>query len=142
MKNSGPKELATALQAWRSLQECLLDDLRFANYGYSVELTFNYIWDRAGRLRPGAQEQPLHVRIRLDGVQELHMAGGLTESILARPELIDWGLSEVALVRAIHSKRAPLALEVRWEGGERRIEIHFHEFEFSAPDALLPRGRT
>ena len=82
------------------LGESLLGDVRWRRYGYSVELIFNYVWDRGGRIRPDVEGTPWLVTISCEGVERLTVKGGLSDAMKREPNQIGWGLSEVAVVRA------------------------------------------
>ena len=115
------KELSSRLVEWRHFEECLIHDFRWTNWTYSVEVTFDYVWDPAGRVRRDVDSEPLLVALRLKGVESLRFVGALTDGMKREPERINWGLSEVAGVSA--TERAGfLVIRIDWEG-ERHFEI-------------------
>lgn len=115
--------IQSALERHRHLEESLLLELHLVHHGYSVELAFApWAGDQSAATRASA-ERPLVVTFRLDGVSSLEIVGGLTDTMLANPDKIDWGLSEVAVVEVDDIESAP-CLRVLWEG-ERRIIVHF-----------------
>ena len=115
--------LAAALARWHDLQECLLVEVRLTEHLYTAELVFDHMWESYGRVRPDLGEGQELVTVRLVGVEELRFVGALNDVQRDRPDEIDWGMSEVALVRAVE-RDGLLGIEVRWES-ERRIEAAF-----------------
>lgn len=112
-----------ALNRHARFEEALLVELRLVNHGYSVELDFNLVLDAEGRVRPNLRDARESVTLRLDGVTSLELVGGLSDAMLAHPEMINWGLSEIALVEVDDTDLGP-QLRVLWEGS-RRIVICF-----------------
>lgn len=112
-----------ALNRHARFEEALLIELRLVNHGYSVELDFNLVLDAEGRVRPNLRNARESVTLRLDGVTSLELVGGLSDAMLAHPEKINWGLSEIALVEVDDTDLGP-QLRVLWEGS-RRIVIYF-----------------
>jgi hypothetical protein len=110
-----------------NLWESLMDELSLTDFGYSARAVFTLVIDRNGRVL----EQPSQVTFDLEGVQELSLHGALTPRMLEHPELINWGLSEVARVRV-----APVEDGVRFEAlweGERKVEIHCRRATLTTP---------
>ena len=109
------------------LEESLLLELRLVDHGYTVELDFDP-WPNDLR---SANSEPTESRptvtLRLMGVASLELVGGLTDVMLAHPEGINWGLSEVAIVEVKDTNHGP-CLRVLWEG-ERRVVIYFQSAE-------------
>lgn len=126
-------DLTAELGLWRFLEECLLHDMHFIKFGFGVELIFNYVWDEDGSsVRRDVLESPIFLALRLFGVESLLFKGSLTHGMKTRPDLIDWGLSEVACVRPFEDA-GQLSLSVQWEG-DRRIDIEFMSFELLPPE--------
>jgi hypothetical protein len=108
------------LLRWLRLEESLLVEMAQTHHGYSFRLVFK-LWDVPGFLRSDLPKGAHHLTVEMQGVQRLRLEGGLSQVMLEHPEGIDWGLSEVALVRAEPSSYG-LQLQVLWEG-ERQIVI-------------------
>ena len=117
-----PAGLDAELERWLLRgQESLLVEMALTHHGYSVRLAFNLTWASEGVLRPDLDKREQRLTIEMHGVQRLLMEGGLSQSMLDNPEAINWGLSEVSLLRAAPCA-AGLQLQVLWEG-ERSIVI-------------------
>jgi hypothetical protein len=107
--------ISSFLRAHGDLGESLLRRMESARFGYSIVCQFALIRGALGALR---DDQP-GVWIGLEGVMELHFDGGLSAAMLASPESIGWGLSEVARVTVDHEADSAVFLCL-WE---RRREI-------------------
>lgn len=123
-------DFVAALASQHDLRECVLLRACFDHYLYSLDLEFDQIWSPIGDVRGDIHQTLQPVLIRLEGIHRFALDGGLSDRMVECPNEMDWGLNEVALVRA--SERGPLnsrvtgsttvALEVQWEGA-RRIEV-------------------
>lgn len=122
MTVAGQPEVAVRLREWRNFEECLLHEVRWTNGLYAADVVFNYVWDSSGRVRENVLEELVLVTLRVVGVERLLFVGSLTDGMKREPQSIDWGLSEVAGVRANQEKDDLLVISVDWEG-ERRLEI-------------------
>jgi hypothetical protein len=117
MKIDSQEAISRWLEDSGGLYEALLTELRLTKHGYSVHIKFSVIIDREGRVL----DSPLNVEFDFEGVQRLTLEGDLSEYMLDHPEEINWGLSEVTLVRVL-----PTEDGIRFEAGResgRRIEI-------------------
>ena len=134
MRVSDAADIEAVLGAHHHFQECPLRDLRLIKHGLSLELVFEYIWTDARPLVADASESSRIVTVVLDSLHELHLTGGIPAGLLANPEEVDWGFSEVALVElkpvsdadAVGSKSHRLSIV--WES-ERRIDVVFSALE-------------
>jgi hypothetical protein len=121
------------LRGWNYFQECLLHDVRPVRFGFGINLVFNYAWTKEGNIREDVIERPQLATLSLLGVQYLRFSGGLTQGMLENPELINWGLSEISLVRQVECPDL-LAIEVQWEG-DREMRVHYAQFAFAPEEA-------
>jgi hypothetical protein len=119
--------LEEALGRWHSFDECLLNEMRFVRFGFGIDLVFNYIWQTKDRVRNNILDNPHLVTFGLLGVESLQFHGGLTSGLRANFDRINWGLSEVATVRAFHT-HDNLGLSVLWESS-RQLRVEFLKFE-------------
>ena len=108
---TGVSEIRTVLASVNSLSESLLVGVRLVNHGYSAVLGFELVVDSDGELLEGGTT----LWIALEGVLDMHLRGGLTDSMRSEPGSIDSGLSEVALVEIADDGDA-ITLRCRWEG--------------------------
>jgi hypothetical protein len=127
MKLETLEEINDWLPQVDNLWESLMDELCLTQFGYSARVVFTLVIDRNGRVL----DQPLRVTFDLSGVQELSLHGALTPRMLEHPERINWGLSEVARVRATPADDGVL-FEALWEG-ERRVEVHCRQATLTVP---------
>jgi hypothetical protein len=139
MMLSDAAEIRRALQRFRDFGECLLHELRLIAHGRDAELVFHYIWDDSDRSDSGVLEEPRVVTMTLTLVETLVFNGALNHAMIAAPENINWGLSEVALVKLASTSDLPTAggehavfhrLVIAWES-DRRIEITFRGFDLT-----------
>jgi hypothetical protein len=129
MRFDGVSEIGEWLAGSGGLSEALLHELALARFGYSIRAVFQVIADLDGAVL----QEPRQVVVDLDGVDRLELRGGLTPRMVEHPEEINWGLSEVALVRVM-AVDGGVRFEVLWEG-DRRIEVRCHKISLTAPGA-------
>ena len=125
------RSLSERLEEWRNFEECLVHDVRPIIFGFGLDLIMNYVWDGGG-VRENALDFPQLVTLRMLGVDHVSFVGGLTESMKANPEMINWGLAEVAQIVPT-SASSGLGIAVEWEG-TRRLEVKFSELEIVASE--------
>lgn len=125
------------LRGWLRGQESLLVEMALTRHGYALRLGFKLAWLSEGVLRPDLETREQRLTIEMEGVQRLVMEGDLTPSMVHHPEAIDWGLSEVAVLRA-QPCAAGIQLRVLWEG-ERHIVVDAHSARVTGPADALPR---
>lgn len=119
------KTLETAkdvLSGYGDFRESVITSITFNHFGTVVEITFNSLWS-AGQRRTDLDLE-LPVVLRLSGVQEFHLVNALNQSQLEEPEVLDWGINEIAQAKADKSGEAGLTLTLLWEG-ERRLMVSF-----------------
>ncbi len=121
MRIGGPDldDLREAVSSFHNFAECLLHDVSWFRFGTEVHLVFNVIWDAAGQVRSDVLEHPRLVELRLYGVQDLEVRNHLTPGMLDRPELVNWGLSEVSRLSIAEcdlGDREGVLVEVFWQG--------------------------
>lgn len=124
-----------ALTRYGWFQECLLKDVRWDQFGTTTHLDFDYIWGEGGPAKGHVLSEPRSITLSLQGVQELIIRNALTDAMLADPERLDWGISEIARVRlqpasaqgvSGQPQDGPYHLVVEWES-ERRVDATFFE---------------
>ncbi len=125
------------LSRYKFLQECILTSINFSNQLTDVELSFNYIYDKDGKLRSDLDRNQI-VTIKLGLVQVFKIEGNLNYHQLSNPEMINWGLNEISIIKVLDnstllkehiSLSAKLFhLEVLWETN-RRIDIIFNSMK-------------
>ncbi|TYB56007.1 hypothetical protein FXF51_45135 [Nonomuraea sp. PA05] len=133
------EEIELALTGHRHFEECLLVDVRWRHYGTTIDFFFNYIWED-DRIRPQILDRPQLVTVRAYLVQELKLANAITETMAREPESLNWGFSEVAMVRLVadspllapyrHHGTTYHHLAILWEG-DRRIDMVFRGLDIS-----------
>lgn len=121
------------LKRFRQFQECVLLEVRWLHEGVHLEFIFDYIWTPEGKIRSNLT-QVLAIRLRLELVQEFHVRNALNDVMCAEPEQINWGLSEVDVVRLEdHADLLQLYAELPRKfhhlamifGGGRRFDVVF-----------------
>lgn len=118
--------MVSALSRFRNFDQCLLREVRLVRFGTELELEFEYIWDDHRADGVLLAEPFPRVVIRLEVVDSVDMRLELPPGLLEDPNEVNWGLSEVAMVRVEklpHEDRRH-RLEVRWET-DRRITATF-----------------
>jgi hypothetical protein len=117
VKTTDPGLVAQRIHELGDLSESLLNSLRLETFGYAVRAEFELVVVR-GSLT--AEPRP-QITLQFEAVESMTLVGGLTARMVEHPEEINWGLSEVSLVR-ITPEESGVHAEIRWER-ERRIEI-------------------
>jgi hypothetical protein len=125
------------LAKYYNLEECVLLDVRWKQWGFSLELVFDYIWKEKDVVRNNLDVED-RVVVRFSAVQEFHASYEWNHNILSEPKVLDWGSAEVARVclensesflAKYHSRPMPFHhVAVRWES-ERRMDVVFSELE-------------
>jgi hypothetical protein len=105
-----------------------------------VDLCFDYIHGQDGGLVWAGGGSPTAVRVRLRLVEQLHLRNGLNRAQLMNPENLNWGFSEIALLRlsdevdgatGVQSEAASFhRLECLWET-DRRLDVLFGSMEIT-----------
>jgi hypothetical protein len=114
-------ETVDEIDAWLAsvgaLSEALIEELCLTKFGYSCRVVVKRVIRPDGRVL----DEPGRATFELDGVQRVTMDGGLTPQMLEHPESINWGLSEVAVVRVAPAEDW-IHFEALWEQ-DRKIHI-------------------
>lgn len=127
------------LAAYQNFQECVLLDVRWRQWGFTLELVFDYIWKEKDVVRDNLHAEE-RVVLRFSAVQEFHASYGWNDFILSEPGVIDWGSGEISLIRlddsesflgGYGSRAVPFRhAAVLWEGSDgRRMDIVFSRLE-------------
>ncbi len=123
--------LKQELSGLRNLEECLLLDVAWKNFGLGLDLTFDYVWATDGSLRADVDDRRVPVVLSMSGVRSLVVANTLTEFMWNHTQSINWSVTEIAQVRAVPEGDATftssgepdlLTLQVLGEGDRRRLE--------------------
>lgn len=122
------------LNKYNNFQECILENINFCDFGTTVSLTFNYIWDENKLIRKDLDKSKLII-LTFNQIQEFHLENGLTEFIINSPSKINWGINEISLIRL--NERSQLLdkynfsnvkfhhISILWES-KRQLNIIFH----------------
>lgn len=92
-------EIRALLHAHREFSECILCSMRFADFGTTLELGIDYIWQPDGSVRPDDAPRLLVV-LRFLLVEEARIANTLRPIHLQEPTMLNWGFAEIARVEA------------------------------------------
>lgn len=124
-------KIETLLCEYNYFRECIILDIHLRDFGTTVEVLMNNIWDEKQLLRPNiAVVSP--VRITFTACQEFLLANSLNSAMLQDMAKLNWGINEIASLHvedALNYTSRYSALPQRflhalfvWEG-ERRIDI-------------------
>jgi len=140
--STDPTVMRAMLERWRNFEECILEDVGWRDYGTTLDFAFRYIWKDGTAVFRDDEEAPLVV-MRLLQVHEFELLNALNEAQLRFPERLNWGYSEIAMVRLQPDSATPpesgaprwQKLECLWEG-RRHISVSFiaMEMEMIAPE--------
>ncbi|GAB4097902.1 hypothetical protein [Sinomonas halotolerans] len=131
MTDQRVESLQKALDRFNGFSECLLAELRLVNYGYSIEIDLNLVFDDIGSVRSDVLEVSRICTLRLDGVKSMILIGGLSDWMVSHPEDINWGLSEIAGIEV--SAGEGITVTVAWEG-KREVKIECHSATLRNPE--------
>ena len=115
-------EIKEMLSKYRFFGECIIEEFRWTNFGTSLVVVFNYIFDAQGRIRKNLST-PLLVAMQFDCMQRLYINNGIRDSLCQEIERINWGWAEVAGVD-VDDHSPLLATYVGWT-------MRFHSVTFS-----------
>jgi hypothetical protein len=136
MRTNKSEEIARALAGYNNLQECVIETMALEDYGTTVEIVFDYIWNERGELREDL-DQVRRLIVRFRRVQRFHLENALNPHMSEFPEELNWGLNEIAAMRLVEGddlatyREFPVPfhrLEIVWEG-RRHIDLIFSELE-------------
>jgi hypothetical protein len=133
-------EIEAVLQAYHHFADCSVEDITWRDFGTTLVVTLDYIWSSAGQLREDLDTKRL-VDLNFYLVQELHVRNALNAAMCREPSRLNWGVSEVAIVRLMD--RSELVAVYRdfpvpfyhiafLSEGDRRIDIVFSELSCRA----------
>jgi hypothetical protein len=131
--NSAANLLNTKLSRWKFLEECILWEYRSRRFGYSLDVSFNYIWDENGHIPDDILENPQLLTFSLTGVRSLGFSSDDGRDPEMNPGLINWGYGEVARVEAFDSP-AGCGISAIWEGHNRRLAVEFDNYILLSPE--------
>jgi hypothetical protein len=145
MKTDEELRIRAILEEHHNLSECVVHVMRWLDFGTTVEIVVNYVWDAGGRIREDLERPDLHTfKFRL--VQELHIHNTLNEDMCKNPELINWGINEIVLAKmenendslqAYRFLPVPFHRIVFWFAGDRHIDIIFSELQVLPDQSVL-----
>lgn len=136
MKTNSSEEIARALADYNNLQECVIETMALEDYGTTVKIVFNYIWNERGEVREDL-DQVRRLIVRFRRVQRFHLENALNPHMSEFPEELNWGLNEIAAMRPVEGddlaayRDFPVPfhrMEIVWDSG-RRIDLIFSEVE-------------
>jgi len=130
-------EIKNLLKIYKNFEKCLLVSIKWLEFGKTIELIFDYIWDDEGNLRNNLDKEEFIV-LRFKLVQEFHFKSGLNSSMVLEPEQINWGINEISCIRLVENSdilkqydslpKQSYHVEIMWEG-DRHIDVIFSEME-------------
>lgn len=130
--------METLLQQYNQFRECILLDVEWLLEGFRIQCTFDYIWGKPGVVRDNLDEE-LRVAVTFEAVRDFRIRNDWSRAMMADPERMDWGVSEIALIevkddsdflRPFESEDGRgRHLAVLWEGDLRRIDVVCSQLE-------------
>lgn len=129
--------LRAQLHAYRDFDECVVLDIRWRNWGTSLDVDLDFVWRDDGAIRSQEEDRRI-VSIRFLGVSEVHLVNDLTDAMVGGGALLGWSIGEIACLRVAE---APKLARTRltnpsYRASFRRegytwIEIAFTRWQFS-----------
>lgn len=139
-------ELRALIHAYQDFSECIVDAIEISDFGTTVVLKLDYIWEPDGAVRPDV-EPKLVVELRFRLVDELRINNSLKPSTLDDPSTLSWGHAEIARIEILRpnggaekSERAvALHRMIAWREEGPWIEMTFVELDVAEHLAPPPR---
>lgn len=135
-------EMQALLEAYRGFSECVVKSITWRDYGTTVEIALDYIWNPDGTVRSDDEDRLL-VKLRFRLVQEFSMKNALRPAVIENPSLINWSFNEIALMVVQADERSSLYAAgpatfyhaaLLWETGSW-IDVVFSELDVAEEDA-------
>lgn len=152
MKTSIKVKIREILYKHYEFGDCIIEDIKWTDYGTSIEIKINYIWTdtngffidsngkhcvKDGKIRPDL-DRPVIKTLKFTLVQEFLLKNFLPLNSPEDKDEIGWGFSEIDVIR-IEDSRLFLDYYRKekidyhhlciYFGGNRRLDIVFHELE-------------
>jgi|SRR5438094_5717659 len=136
---------------YHNFAECVIEEVIWKERELALEMLLTYVWTDDGLISYTAGTQPRLARLRFWLVQEISIRNALNTSMVAHPEKVNWGASEIArfsvdadseFLQPYHDfARAFFHGEFLWEW-DRRIDLVFAELSVSVHEAIGPVERN
>jgi hypothetical protein len=137
MKFSEKNEIKKVINDHNGFSESIIVDFKWKEFGTTIELTIRYVYDDSGRV-PKSMDDWRVLGLQFNLVQELRVSNALTNAMCKKPEELNWGFNEIALMKLEDNPNllAPYRqfslpfhhVAILWEN-ERRIDIVFSALE-------------
>lgn len=124
-------QIGELLGQYRYFSECIILGIEWRDYGTTVDIEFQCMGN-ADTKAPGGVQRSNRFLVRFFLVQEFHIWNYLNDSMVERPDRINWGLNEIALARLDYDEELTRSYEhlpvsfhhisLLWEG-DRRITV-------------------
>ena len=98
-------EIQATLHAYRDFSECIVTGIVLENFGTTVKVLLDYIWNADGTVK-GESDESIEVTLTFRLLQDLDIRNRLGPENLVDPSSINWSHSEVALVEVRADERS------------------------------------
>ena len=122
------QEIKDCFVKYKNFQECIIENIRFADYFTTIEIDINNIWTNDGRIRNNLDTKKEIVQLRFKRLNNFKIFNDLNDRILSELDKINWGFNEVALARLEPTENNFIKVLFQWENN-RVIEIIFKDLE-------------
>lgn len=131
------ERLRAALAGLMWLQECIIRSVVWSEPEMGLVIQLSYIWTDEGRICFEAGAQPRVLTLDFSLVDRLVMHNAINSAMLAHPERLDWGVSEIARVDVpeVTGTGDFALMHFLWEG-DRAIDVVFRELRVLLVDEL------
>jgi hypothetical protein len=129
-------DITDALTRLYSLSECIIEDIVWRDFGLTIDVVIDYIYDDKGKVRTDSGPRRL-LTLQFHLVQEIHFIAALNTVMLTEPDRVNWGINEISRVELVANSKllprydsAPVDfhhLAFHWEGEERSLDVVFAE---------------
>lgn len=144
MKSNDARVIHDYLFQRNNYGECIIYSLEVMDFGTTIRIQLNYIWDSKGKVRTNLDE-PLLVTMFFRLTQLLLIDNAMNQTQVLHTDELNWGFNEIALMNVVQNSNLTVNLShlpipythvaLMWESN-RRIDIVFSEFEVQEPQDL------
>lgn len=90
--------LRAQAHAYRDFEECVVVGLQWLDWGTSLSVHLDFVWQDDGSVRPQDANRRI-VSIRFSGVSEFRVVNDLTDEMVGETPLLKWGFGEIACLQ-------------------------------------------
>ena len=120
------------LTNYNHFEECVIDEIRFSEFGTTINILIDNIWDENNKLRKNLSEKS-NIQISFSIVQEFTLHNAMNTLMINEINRLDSGINVISMIKIEDAKNytsiysdipVNFIMSILWEGGWR-IDIVF-----------------